>query len=344
TARGIQLEQMTRRFLLIEAGNYENITGLGRNEQAGIAARMLHNYKKAFRGNGLDVIMTHKVRTQQSADAFLAAFGGYTGKKNYCVVPDSLDNTLRFYDLSPAYLAFKRSEAVRGPVDSLNKDARTKAAANAVCARIFNPGFANIITEGVVMVPSGQKKKQVDAVSFVENLYDLYCVQLSIPVEMQQKGYNRDSINFGIAFMPQDLEWFSFKNGAEDFLEKGAGTDTLGIQVRVALPLLADFLSSTEAAIGNKAAPDARLRFTHAEAIAPFATLLGLPQASIPSSSIYQYYAHWKAESIAPLSANIQWILYSNGKDYLVKALLNEYETALPLPTDTYPFYRWEAV
>jgi hypothetical protein len=112
----------------------------------------------------------------------------------------------------------------------------------------------------------------------------------------------------------------------------------------VALPLLADFLSSTEAAIGNKAAPDARLRFTHAEAIAPFATLLGLPQASIPSASIYQYYTHWKAESIAPLSANIQWILYSNGKDYLVKVLLNENETALPLPTDTYPFYRWEAV
>jgi hypothetical protein len=85
--------------------------------------------------------------------------------------------------------------------------------------------------------------------------------------------------------------------------------------------------------------PDAILRFTHAEAVSPFATLLGIPAASIPAASVYHYSNRWQAETIIPLSANIQWILYYNGKDYLVKGLLNEREFLLPLGPG--PYYRW---
>jgi hypothetical protein len=344
TEKGKCIRQMVKRFLAIEKGNYENITLLGRQEQAGIAARMLQHYPQAFGGRGLEVIMTHKLRTQQSATAFLSAFGHYAGKKNCRVVPDSLDNTLRFYDLSPAYIAFKESPAVRRSIDSLSHDPQTGAVSAAVCERLFNPAFAGRLFNGGVTVDVKQKKTPVSAVSFAENLYDLYSVQLSIPLEMQQKGFTADSIDFSIAFLPRELEWLAFRNGAEDFLEKGAGTDTLGIQVRVALPLLADFITSTEAVVNKTAAPDAKLRFTHAEAIAPFAALLGLPQASTPASSVYDYYRHWQAETVVPLSANIQWVLYSNGSDWLVKVLLNERETALPLPTATHPYYKWEQV
>lgn len=139
--------------------------------------------------------------------------------------------------------------------------------------------------------------------------------------------------------------------------------------MRVAAPLLADFINSTDKAVhrlgmagagpetsnagsgttsGNPgttpaaSGPDAILRFTHAEAISPFAALLGIPTASTPSTSIFGYRAHWQAESIIPLSANIQWILYSNGRDCLVKVLLNEKESALPVSTSSYPYYRWE--
>jgi len=127
------------------------------------------------------------------------------------------------------------------------------------------------------------------------------------------------------------------------------------IQVRVAAPLLADFIHSTDKAVhrlvGTGAGPgttnagsgpDAILRFTHAEAISPFATLLGIPEASTPAVSIFKYGAHWRAESIIPLSANVQWVLYSNGKDWLVKVLLNEKESALPVATASAPYYRWE--
>lgn len=344
TPVGIKLKEMTTRFLSIEKGNYENITQLGREEQAGIGKRMISQYKDAFKGRGLEVVTTYKVRTQQSAEAFLKGFGSYKGKKIFHITPDSLDDVLRFYDLSPAYQEYKKSPAVEVPVDSLNNDARTKKTAERVCARVFTPSFLNAFFKKDITIETGRKQVKMDPVSFTEYLYDLYCVQLSIPVEMHEKGYAASSIDFGIAFDQKDFEWLSFKNDAADFLEKGAGTDTLGIQVKVATPLLAEFVNSTEAIINNEKHADAILRFTHAEAISPFATLLGVPQASSPSSSIYQYNKHWQAASIIPLSANIQWIIYSNGKEYLVKMLLNEKETKLPLATSSWPYYKWNDV
>jgi hypothetical protein len=326
TSLGEQLLAMTQRFVSIQKGNYENITGLGAIEQRQIGNRLLCNYKHAFAGKGMEIYATHKVRTQQSAAAFLDSFATYAGKKEYKILPDSLDTMLRFYDLSPEYQAFKKSAEVQQPVDSLLNDKKTGQFSQEVCSRIFTAAF------------------KTDAVAFTTNLYDVYCGQFSIPVEMKAHGYAANSIDFRIAFTPQQLQWFAFINGAEDFLQKGAGRNTAGIQATVAAPLLADFINTTSEVVDHTKQADAILRFTHAEAISPFATLLGIPQASIPASSIYQYNRHWLPEAIIPLSANIEWIVYSNGADYLVKVLLNEKETTLPVPGKLAPYYKWEEV
>ncbi|MCS3798602.1 histidine-type phosphatase [Niastella sp. OAS944] len=323
TPLGQQLLGMTEHFVAIQKENYENITGLGKEEQACIAKRMLNNYADAFKGNGLEIVATHKVRTQQSASAFLTSFNNYKGNKQSTIVPDSLDTTLRFYDLSPAYQAYKKSAAVSAPVDSLLKDAKTATMARAICKRIFKQGFA------------------IEPVNFTIGLYDMYCGRFSITEEMKQHGFTNKSIDFSIAFNSQQLQWLDFINGAEDFYEKGAARDTLGIQATVAAPLLNDFIKSTSAIVDHTKQEDAILRFTHAEAISPFATLLGIPQASVPAASVYEYNKHWSAAAIIPLSANIQWIVYSNGTEYLVKALLNEKEVSLPVPTNQWPYYKW---
>ncbi len=236
-----------------------------------------------------------------------------------------------------------KSAAVKCPVDSLNKDTRTIATAARISEKLFLPTFAKRLEKGL-SIEVNHRPVELNAVSFAESLYDLYCVQFSIPGEMKEKGYDKTSIDYTIAFEQKDLKWLAFKNGARDFLEKGAGMDTLGIQVRVATPLLADYINSTDAVISKTRKADAILRFTHAEAIAPFATLLGIPLASSPSSSIYQYSKYWQAETVIPLSANIQWILYSNGSEYLLKVLFNEKETSLPVATATWPYYRWSDV
>ena len=174
-----------------------------------------------------------------------------------------------------------------------------------------------------------------------DQLYELYAIQFSISREMMQKGYTRDSLDFGIAFHAAELKWLSFRDDAHDFMEKGPANNPLGIQVKIAVPLLADFLLSTEKALREPAPKDALLRFSHAETISPFATLLGIQQAATPASSVFNYNKHWQASNVIPLSANIQWIVYANGKDYLVKVLLNEQEATLPVSTTTWPYYPW---
>ena len=328
TSLGQQLHEAVKRICLIEKGQYENITLLGAAEQRAIGQRMLGQYPGVFRGRGLDVAVTYKLRTKQSADAFLQGISGYRGAERFSRFPDSLDAVLRFYDLSPAYLKYKKGEEVRKGIDSVEKDPRTGAVAAAVSERVFTAAFL-------------KGRSAEEALVFSDQLYDLFSVGFSMPGEVKQRGWLMDSVDVSSAFSREDLVWEDFRNGAQDFLEKGPARDQLGIQVKVAAPLLADFVRTTDTMIA-RGDRDAVLRFTHAEAISPFASLLGIPEASVPAKTIATYHDHWLAERIIPLSANIQWIIYSNGKDVVVKMLLNEREVFLPISGG--PYYPWPAL
>lgn len=332
TSMGQLVAVIAGRLQAAGKGNYERITLKGGEEQSGLGQRMRDLYAPVFTGRGLEVVTTWKLRTQQSAEAFLKGFGKYPGPRNDQRAPDSMDTTLRFYDLSPAYQRYKKGGAVKASLDSLDKDARTPAVARRVCERLFKEGFVQ------ELMASGK------GVAFADDLYDLYAIAWSMSGELSAAGHPEDKEGLRVAFSRDDLEWLDFRSGAADFLEKGPGFDSVGIQVKVAAPLLADFINSLDKAVRQPdSATDAILRFTHAEAIAPFAALLGIRGASTPVRSIYQYHDHWQAGSIIPLSANIQWILYTGGDgSHLVKVLLNEKEVVLPVATRTWPYYRWE--
>ncbi|WP_343688267.1 histidine-type phosphatase [Chitinophaga sp.] len=324
TPLGDSIKVMTAQFLEIEKDNYENISLLGDAEQHDIGARLRNREATAFIGRGVTIEVTHKKRTRQSADGFLKAFADYKGKKEFKLVQDTNENVLRFYDLSPAYNAYKDGKVITIRIDSLLQDPRTKEIASHVSKRIFTGPLA---------------EKEQAAVT--EWLYDLYSIQFSLVMEMQKANVQFD---FGKAFTKPELQWLDKVNSAADFLEKGPGIDTLGIQARIAAPLLLDLVTSTDNLVKGKVKKDALLRFSHAEAISPLATLMGIPGASVPAASIFDFDKHWHAEDIIPLSANIQWIIYSNGKQFLIKVLLNEREVALPVKTNTYPYYKWEDV
>ncbi|HVW58872.1 MAG TPA: phytase [Puia sp.] len=332
TALGQQVAVIARRLQAAGKGNYERITLKGGDEQSQLGRRMRDLYAPVFKGRGLEVVTTWKLRTQQSAEAFLKGFGKYQGPENDRRASDSTDPTLRFYDLSPAYQRYKKGEAIKASLDSLDQDARTFAVARRVCARLFKGDFVR------ELIASG---KEVD---LTDHLYDLYAIAWSMSGELKTAGHPGDKAALGVVFSGEDLEWLDFRGGAADFLEKGPGFDSTGIQVKVAAPLLADFINSVDsAARGQDGIADAVLRFTHAEAISPFAALMGIQGASTPVQSIYRYHDHWQAGNVIPLSANIQWILYagSDGRR-LVKVLLNEKEVVLPVATSMWPYYRWE--
>ena len=133
---------------------------------------------------------------------------------------------------------------------------------------------------------------------------------------------------------------------AGEDLQKGPGVNVNGIQIRVAVPLLINFIKTSDEFI-NGGKYNAQLRFAHAETIAPFAALLGLATADIPAADSKMIAKVWKASAVIPLSANIQWIFYKKegSNDYLVKLMLNEKEEAVTglLPVAKH-YYSWKTL
>jgi hypothetical protein len=83
----------------------------------------------------------------------------------------------------------------------------------------------------------------------------------------------------------------------------------------------------------------AKLRFTHAEIVVPFASILGLKNVfvPVPAAQTYGYDTNpWRGELVAPLAANVQWDIASDGAGkLLVKMLYNERETDFKAACDT---------
>ena len=92
--------------------------------------------------------------------------------------------------------------------------------------------------------------------------------------------------------------------------------------------------------------PTATLRFSHDSSVLPLAYLLGLKEARGGKSDIPNLYKYISIDKIIPMAANIQMIFYRkvDSEDILVKFLLNENETTIPVKTDCTPYYHWADV
>lgn len=346
TESGRRLKEMLFRFRSVENGHYGFITRLGEEEQEGIGRRIFRHYPEVFRGRGLVITTTQKIRTQQSERAFLKGLGNFDADKiKLFSPPDSLNDMLRFFDIAPAYKKYKKSKVIHIRMDSLYKDTRMTKVRSDIGKEFFTGGFAEKLEHHKIRIITFKGRKAVyDVDNFIDDLYGLYAIRFSMEREIEKAGISPKNVNVGSFFKPNDLQRVAFLDGAGEFLEKGPAEDTLGIQIRDAVPLLVDFIRSTDNYIHHPEHIDADLRFAHAETISPFATLLGVRRASRPSPSVFSYENFWQPSRVIPLSANIQWVLYYNGRQYLIKVLLNEKAARLPIATEMFPYYQWNDV
>ena len=92
--------------------------------------------------------------------------------------------------------------------------------------------------------------------------------------------------------------------------------------------------------------PGATLRFGHETIVLPLACLLGLNGFNQQVADLEELEERgWINYKVFPMAANLQFIFYrKNPKDddVLVKVLLNENETTLPIASDCAPYYHWK--
>lgn len=125
------------------------------------------------------------------------------------------------------------------------------------------------------------------------------------------------------------------------YLNYGHAPQTNGVMPFSQSRLLKDMIQVADTARQTQAV----LRFGHEVCVMPLACLLELGNCGARVDNLDELDATWRNYDIFPMGCNIQLIFYrpKKGKagDILVKALLNEREQTLPVPTDNYPYYRW---
>jgi len=333
TEKGKQLKQMVIALQMVEKGNTKNISAEGRDELQGLGQRMHDNYNEVFKGGAnLNVTVTKEVRTEQSANAFLQGLNKRL--KDSAIVKRSNDDVhLRFYDLSPAYKSFENDVDENEPKLSLERAANIDGINNAVAARFFSADFLSKVDD---------KAKA----KFVSDVFGFATIVYSLNAEIKQSGFTPANLDFKSFFTCDELTKLGTLDSIDENLKKGPGTDNNGIQVRVAVPLLVDFINSADDFIKSKKVT-AQLRFAHAETIAPFAALLQIADADKANKRPEKLNENWKASKVIPLSANIQWIFYKKkgSGNYLVKVLLNEKEEHITgLSNNSFPYYKWTSL
>jgi multiple inositol-polyphosphate phosphatase/2,3-bisphosphoglycerate 3-phosphatase len=328
---GLRLRDMVHAIMEVEKKYTPGtLTTIGGEEQYGIGKRMGDRYSDLLRqpGDCLRVTTTTELRTEQSAEHFLDGLAPAPG----CLTRNADDTVrLRFFSLCPSYTAF----AKKGEWKQLQKRLEESDSCQAVCDRIVHRLFD---TERVAQLKRGELKPFDSPQAF---LMAMYSAAVIVPGLGEELGATDPDI-FSL-LSPGEAEEIAVVDDAKEFFTKGPGLDANGIQVRVAAPLLADFLTSADEWLrqGKKGAD---LRFAHAETVAPIAALMELEGAETAARDPFHYSDAWKADRVMGYSANIQWVFYRGAGKPLLKVLYNERPVHLPVKTDRYPYYEWKAV
>lgn len=331
TAAGKKLKQMVADLDKVEANDVKSISIEGKEELEGIGKRMAKDYPGVFSSPAhVNVATTKEVRTGQSATAFLEGL-----KKQLKDSPElkayNDDTNLRFYDLSPVYKAFKDSGPWQSAMEKLEKEVHLAQVNEDFTKSIFTPAFVKNI-------------KAEDQDKFTSDIFGFTTIVNSLEGEIKKAGFTMKGLDFKSFYTCEQIIALSKIDVADDYLKKGPGLDNNGIQVRIAVPLLVNFINTTDDFI-KEGKVNAQLRFAHAETIAPFAALLDITSASTVSRNIGMLSESWQSGKVAPLSANIQWVLYKKqgSADYLVKILLNEKDARISgTKSSLYPYYHWK--
>lgn len=125
------------------------------------------------------------------------------------------------------------------------------------------------------------------------------------------------------------------------YVFRGSGLYCHNVYPSLSASLLEDLIMDGEKAAGGSA-PAVRLRFGHDSAVSSLLALMHVNGFDTEESDFDKVMDVWQLWQV-PMASNLQLIFYRNGaSDVLVRILYNEKDASTPLPTDMYPFYRWE--
>ena len=125
------------------------------------------------------------------------------------------------------------------------------------------------------------------------------------------------------------------QNNERMWICNGQSPDNYGAPSRSAFSLWNDIETRADNAVAN-GGTSADLRFGHDTALYHLMSLLGISTLSDERVD--------KMDEVVPMAANLQMIFYTNGKNVIVKLMLNEHEVKLFGLRQESPYFQWETL
>ena len=259
------------------------------------------------------------------------------------LVTDTSDPYYATYQASHAYQAYSSDAAVADKLKTIKAAPQVAEVAQTVLAALVSQAFiAKLGTDGYTFANTGTytftssdgkftktlkgdgKTKIASAVDAVNVLYNL--LQVAPAMTAETGGVTMEKY-----LGAEQAQTLAYLQDAEDYYQKGPGIQEANpVTYRMAKVLQDDFFNEVDAIARGDLTRAAKLRFTHAEIVIPFASIMNLKNVFVPTPQAQTYtYANnpWRGDQVSPMAANMQWDVYRNGSRLIVKMLYNERET-----------------
>ncbi|WP_175830927.1 histidine-type phosphatase [Burkholderia cepacia] len=247
------------------------------------------------------------------------------------------------YQANQAYQAYANDATVAAKLNAIKAAPQAAEVAQTVLSALVSQAFiAKLGTSGYTFANTGTyaftsadgkftntlkgdgKTKIATAVDAVNVLYNL--LQVAPAMTAETGGVTMEKY-----IGAEQAQYLAYLQDAEDYYQKGPGIQEANpVTYRMAKVLQDDFFGEVDAIARGDLTRAAKLRFTHAEIMIPFASIMNLKNVFVPTPQAQTYtYANnpWRGDQVSPMAANMQWDVYRNGSRLIVKMLYNERET-----------------
>ncbi|WP_321918874.1 histidine-type phosphatase [Burkholderia cepacia] len=247
------------------------------------------------------------------------------------------------YQASQAYQAYANDATAAAKLNAIKAAPQAAEVAQTVLSALVSQAFiAKLGTSGYTFANTGTyaftssdgkftntlkgdgKTKIATAVDAVNVLYNL--LQVAPAMTAETGGVTMEKY-----IGAEQAQYLAYLQDAEDYYQKGPGVQEANpVTYRMAKVLQDDFFGEVDAIARGDLTRAAKLRFTHAEIMIPFASIMNLKNVFVPTPQAQTYtYANnpWRGDQVSPMAANMQWDVYRNGSRLIVKMLYNERET-----------------
>lgn len=319
TATGQEVLQELRLILADSEGRWGDLTGLGKKQQRDIARRMIRHYPEVFEG------AVHIDARSTTVPRCILSMGAAT--QQMVVMNPQLQVTLQASHRDMWYMNYQ-DQMLRSLVDSPS----CKRAYDAFC----KPRKRAPRLMGVLFNDTAYVNQHVD-----QAWLNYYLIKTAMVQQNTKMGERSQLINL---FSYEEIHQFWQCENVWWYISCGPAPHSGGVQPYGQRFLLRKIISDADSCLRHKR-PGAQLRFGHETVLLPLTCLLGINGYDTQIADLEHLEdSGWWACLVFPMASNIQLVFYRRNphdKDVLVKVLLNERETRLPLPDDMAPYYRW---